>query len=77
MLRELLPPLKAAKPVRILIVGCGVKIHFPQAKAYEIYSAAVRETKTALGSPSFTVATALAPFEDPDELIPFLNQELA
>jgi L-fucose isomerase-like protein len=76
-LRELLPPLKAAKPARILIVGCGVKIHFPWSKACEIYAAAARETEAALGSQSFTVVAAPQPFEDPDELIPFLNHELA
>ena len=77
LLAELVPSLKAAKPARILIVGCGVKIHFPWAKACEIYASAIRETKAALGSQSFNVVTAPLPFEDPDELIPFLNQQLA
>jgi L-fucose isomerase-like protein len=76
-LRDLLPPLKAARPARLLIIGCGVKIHFPWAKACASYAAAVRETKAALGSESFTIVTAPQPFENPDELIPFLDHELA
>jgi L-fucose isomerase-like protein len=76
-LRELFPALPAARPTRIILIGCGVKIHFPWAKACESYAAAARATRAAFASENFTVVTAPEPFEDPDALIPFLDAQLA
>src|SRR3954469_2201027 len=77
LLKEMMPPLPVARPTRIVVVGCGVKIHFPWGRACQAFENAVRETAETLDARHFTVVSAASPMEDPDELIAFLNGSLA
>ncbi len=74
---SLVPELPKPRPARILIIACGVKIHFPWNLACERYAAAVQRLEASVNPEHVTVARAPEPFENPDQLIPFLDRELA
>ncbi len=76
LLAELVPALPAPRPTRIVIIACGVKIHFPWGRACRSFEDAVRETAVYLDSNHYTLVAAPAPVEDPDELIAYLNGQL-
>ena len=76
VLSDMMPSLKRARPARIVIIGCSVKIHFPWDKACALYAAAIQETKMVLGSDNYQLVAAGEPFENPDALIDYLNQQL-
>jgi L-fucose isomerase-like protein len=77
ILTELLPPLSAAKPTRVLVLGCGVKIHFPWEKACCMMDSAVARVEGNLPVGPFDVVRAPEPYEDPAAMIAFLDQQLA
>jgi L-fucose isomerase-like protein len=77
LLKEMMPPLPLPKPTRLVVIGCGVKIHFPWGRACRAFESAVREIRETLDASHFTVVPAASPMEDPDELIAFLNGALA
>jgi L-fucose isomerase-like protein len=75
VLSELVPPLQSLRPSRILIVACGVKIHFPWDKACDRYDAAhtaICEASTGL---PVKIIRAPDPFEDPEALCDLLDSE--
>jgi L-fucose isomerase-like protein len=77
LLREILPPLPAPARSRLLVVGCGVRIHFPWDKTCASYENAldvIRESMTGL---PIEIVRAADPFEDPRLLLSFLQDELA
>lgn len=76
-LRQIAPPLAAPRRTRLLIVGCGVKIHFPWEVACRRYDRAHGAIADALDAACFEVLRAPEPFEDPDALIAFCNGQLA
>jgi L-fucose isomerase-like protein len=75
----LVPRLPAAKSTRIVIVGCGVKIHFPWDKACARLTEASRVLEVASATTGLPVeiVTAPEPYEDPNRLLAFLDGELA
>ena len=77
VLAELVPPLPTPKPTRIVVIGCGVKIHFPWERACKAFDGAVSAIRRYLDTRHYTVVSAPTPVEDPDELISFLNGQLA
>jgi L-fucose isomerase-like protein len=77
LLADLVPALPVPRPTRIVVIACGVKVHFPWGRACRAFEGAVREIGTYLDSRQYTVISAAAPLEDPDELIAFLNGQLA
>lgn len=77
VLAELVPPLPTPKPTRIVMIGCGVKIHFPWERACQAFDGAVSAIRKYLDARHYTVVSAPTPVEDPDELISFLNGQLA
>jgi len=77
LLKEMMPPLPLPRPTRIVVIGCGVTIHFPWGRACRAFESAVREIHETLEVNHFTVVSAASPMEDPDELIAFLDGALA
>ncbi len=77
LLTEMMQPLPVPGPTRLVVIGCGVKIHFPWGRACHVFESAVRELSETLDSEQFTIVSAAAPMEDPDELIAFLNGTLS
>ncbi len=78
VVRAIIPKLPAAKTTRVVIIGCGVKIHFPWDKACARLAEAARiltDTSTTTGLPVEIVA-APEPCEDPTRLLAFLDGEL-
>jgi L-fucose isomerase-like protein len=76
VLANLLPAIPPAEPSRIVIVACGVRIHFPWRKTCASYDQAVAEMSAALSQGAFEVVRADAPFESPDALLRFLDSQL-
>ncbi|MFQ3670262.1 MAG: fucose isomerase [Verrucomicrobiia bacterium] len=76
-LANLLPPLPLPAPSRLVLVSCGVRIHFPWKDACEGHQRALAELRLALPGESFEVVDAGEPFEDPEALLAFLDRELA
>ena len=77
VLRQIVPPLPVARRTRILVVGCGVKMHFPWDAACARYDRAVAAITDALDPAAFEILRAPEPFEDPDALLPFCDGLLA
>ena len=77
LLAELVPSLPTPKPTRIVVIGCGVEVHFPWDRACRAFDGAVCEIRKQLDTKHYTVISAPTPVEDPDELISFLNHQLA
>lgn len=77
LLKEMMPPLPVPRPTRLLVIGCGVKIHFPWGRACDAFENAVRAIRETLDAGQFTVVPAASPMEDPDEMIAFLDGALA
>jgi L-fucose isomerase-like protein len=77
LLSELVPALPAPRPTCIVVIGCGVKIHFPWDRACQAFEAAVREIRNHLDTWHYMVISTPTLVEDPDELISFLNGHLA
>ncbi|MBK1875901.1 L-fucose/L-arabinose isomerase family protein [Pelagicoccus mobilis] len=73
---DLVGPLPKPKAARIVIVACGVKIHFPWDKACERYTAAHDVLVDAVDGLPVEVLRADEPFEDPRELCAFLDTKL-
>ena len=76
VLSDLVPPLKLQSKSRILIVACGVKIHFPWDKACERYEAAYQILCQTADKLPIEVVCAPEPFEDPAELCALLDEEV-
>ena len=76
-LRELVPPLPVPRPTRLLVLGVGIKAHFPWEVTRRRYGLAVERVRAALDPAQFEVLCAGEPFEDPDALLPFCNGLLA
>lgn len=77
LLKEMMQPLQVPRTTRLVVIGCGVKIHFPWGRACSAFESAVRSIKETLDAEQFTVVSAASPMEDPDELIAFLDGALA
>lgn len=73
---DLVQPLPTRAKSRLLIVACGVKIHFPWDKACARYEAAFQTLSQAAGDLPVEVVSASEPFEDPAALCEFLDSEL-
>ena len=73
VLRELVPALPVPRRTRVLVVGCGVKIHFPWDLAKDRYDRACAAVSAALDDQCFEVLRAAEPYEDPDTLIAFCD----
>ena len=73
-LREIIPAPAAAKPTRIAFLGCGVKIHFPWNKTCASYDRAFVAAHAALDKESFELIRAPEPFENPDALVRWLDE---
>jgi hypothetical protein len=76
VLAELVPPLPARRKSRVLIVACGVKVHFPWDKACARYEAAFQTLSQAANDLPVEIAFAPEPFEDPSALCALLDREL-
>jgi hypothetical protein len=48
LLKEMMQPLSVPKPTRLVVIGCGVKVHFPWERACRVFESAVRETMETL-----------------------------
>jgi hypothetical protein len=71
VLAEIVQPLPLRPNSRILIVACGVKIHFPWDKACARYQSAYETLQAATAELPVEVVRALEPFEDPEALTHF------
>lgn len=76
VLSEIVRPPRPLSPSRILIVACGVKIHFPWEKACQRYNAAYSALCEATADLPVEIVRAEEPFEDPDALCELLDGEL-
>ncbi len=72
-----MPPLAKPAATRILVIGCGVRIHFPWEQACGIYQQACGEARAAVAGLPFEIVTCDEPFECPDLLVEELNRHLA
>ena len=77
VLAEIVPALPVPRPTRIVVIGCGVKIHFPWERACRAFEGAVGAIRANLDTRHYTVIASPTPVEDPDELIAFLNCQLS
>lgn len=75
VLAEIVQPLPLRPNSRILIVACGVKIHFPWDKACARYQSAYETLQAATAELPVEVVRALEPFEDPEALTHFLDEQ--
>jgi hypothetical protein len=70
LLAELVPSLPTPKPTRIVVIGCGVKVHFPWDRACRAFDGAVCEGAVGLGAdlarlvPGFGAQPLERPFLD-------------
>jgi L-fucose isomerase-like protein len=72
-----LVPFEPARPVtRLVVVACGVKIHFPWKLACARYAAAVKEIRAAVSGLPIEVVRLPEPFEDCAALVTALDREL-
>ena len=76
VLKEIIPPLPQARRSRLIILGCGVKIHFPWADTCRRYDAATNKIRDSLDPDLFEVVRSNAPYEDADAMINFLDGQL-
>ena len=74
---DLVPPPPEPKPARVLVIGCGVKVHFPWDLVTERTERAAALAREASEGLPVEMVSAPAPFEDPGELLTFLDSELA
>ncbi len=65
------PP--APAPAKVVFVSCGVKIHFPWDKACARHRAALQVLQEAAKSLPVEIVPCEAPFEDPREMLAFLD----
>ena len=75
-IRELTPPLPRATATRVVVIGCGVKIHFPWEKTRRTYQSAVRQIQAAINPAVTDFVAASDPFEDPSAMVEFLDGQL-
>ena len=75
--REIVPYSLPAPRTRLLVVACGLKIHYPWALACQRYVAAIGEVRAAASSLPVDVVAFPEPFEDPAALISVLDAELS
>ncbi len=76
-LRKMLGPLPEPNASRVLVVGCCTKEHFPFHVAMRNYQAACQVVRDATPQDAFQLIFAPEPFEDPDCLIAFAQQQLS
>ncbi|MGJ8639980.1 MAG: L-fucose/L-arabinose isomerase family protein [Opitutaceae bacterium] len=76
VLASLVPSLPVRRKSRLLIVACGVKVHFPWNEACARYEAAFQTLSVAVGELPVEVVCAPEPFEDPTALCALLDREL-
>lgn len=76
VLSDIVGPLPETKPGRIVIVACGVKVHFPWDKACARYDAAHDVLVNAVEGFPVEVVRSEEPFEDHAALCKFLDTQL-
>ncbi len=75
--REIVPYAPSAARTRLIVVACGVKIHFPWPLACRRYAAAADQVRAAVVDLPIDVVALPEPFEDPTALVSALDLELA
>lgn len=75
-LHELAPAPPKAAATRLLVIGCGVRIHFPWEKTRRTFQAALQEIRSAVDPATTEIVAAPEPFENPDVMVEFLNGHL-
>lgn len=75
--REIVSYAPAPRRTRLLVVACGVKIHFPWELACRRYALAVADVRSAARGLPVDVVALPEPFEDPAALLPAMDAELA
>ena len=76
LLADLVPPLPQAPRTRLLLVSCGVKIHFPWQQACDIHQQAISSARQAVGDLPIDIIETPEPYEDPDLLVAELGRQL-
>lgn len=74
---EVAPYTPAVPRTRLLVIACGVRIHFPWALACERSAAAAATVRKAVAGLPIDVVALPEPFEDPVALVAALDSELA
>lgn len=74
--RGIVPFAASAPRTRLLVVACGVKIHFPWALAVARTAAAVAQVRAVVGDLPIDIVAPPEPFEDPVALVAALDAEL-
>jgi L-fucose isomerase-like protein len=74
VLEELVGPLPTPKKSRVVVIACGVKIHFPWELACARYREVIEVVKETAGEDAFEVLHLPEPYENPDELLAALNR---
>jgi L-fucose isomerase-like protein len=77
ILESIVPRPATAKPTPILVIGTGVKIHFPWDQANRRYRKACELISKAVDPKQIQVVTCPEPFEDPLAMLDALNKGLA
>ena len=75
--REIVPFAPARHRTRLLVVACGVRIHFPWELACRRYGLAVAEVRAAARGLPVDIVALPEPFEDAAALVAALDAELA
>lgn len=76
VIKEIIPSLPKPKRSRIVVLGCGVKAHFPWDAACRRYDEAVAKVEGSVDSDLFEIVRAEAPYEDADGMVAFLNSQI-
>lgn len=77
VIQDIVPFNRDAAPTRIALVACGVKIHFPWEKTCARYARVREHIEASLGDYPVEVVAAPEPYEDADELVRFLDNQIA
>ncbi|QBG46995.1 fucose isomerase [Verrucomicrobia bacterium S94] len=75
-IRELIPPFTKPRKTRLIVLGCGVRAHFPWDEACRRYNEATARIEAAVDTRLFEIVRAEAPYEDADLMTAFLNCQL-
>ncbi|MDZ8118397.1 L-fucose/L-arabinose isomerase family protein [Pontiella agarivorans] len=73
---KLIPAFPEPRRTRIVVLGCGVRAHFPWDEACRRYNEAVAMVETSVDSGLFEIIRAETPFEDADLMTEFLNRRM-
>lgn len=77
LIAGLVPPQPTPPRTRLLVISCGVKIHFPWQQACDVHRQAGEAVRQAVHHLPIDIIESPAPYEDPDAMLAELDRQAA